>query len=288
MLSKVLPGTDRKRLLETLSATHANLQNTRSAGHTIRSQYDAYIDWANQSTRLLRSMISAADLDRLILTRRYWALQTMLPMETGDPKGRLLTTEVDERLLMFEDEIRELTTLINRWMRPGRFVVADTTLFCEHEQKLEALDLSALTKSWDEPVHLVLPIVVIDELDSLKRSGKPHKRWRAGYTLAVIDRVLGGGGLEGRLHEADRSPREDGESPRGAVTIELVLDPPGHSRLPINDDEIIDRAQAIQTLAGRNIKFITFDTSQSMRARTAGLDVVKLDTPRSTEEPPRT
>jgi hypothetical protein len=51
---------------------------------------------------------------------------------------------------------------------------------------------------------------------------------------------------------------------------------PGHTRLPINDDEIIDRALAIATLADRNVTLLTYDTGQSTRARSAGLLVVKL------------
>ena len=34
---------------------------------------------------------------------------------------------------------------------------------------------------------MLVPIIVIDELDGLKRSSKT--RWRAGYTLAVIDKL---------------------------------------------------------------------------------------------------
>ncbi|MDF3294266.1 PIN domain-containing protein [Streptomyces silvisoli] len=47
-------------------------------------------------------------------------------------------------------------------------------------------------------------------------------------------------------------------------------------RLPINDDEIIDRALAVQTLAAREVLLLTYDTGQSTRARTAGLKVNKL------------
>ena len=39
-------------------------------------------------------------------------------------------------------------------------------------------------------VNVIVPMVVIDELDRLKETGQVHPRWRAGYTLAVIDRVL--------------------------------------------------------------------------------------------------
>jgi len=58
-----------------------------------------------------------------------------------------------------------------------------------------------------------------------------------------------------------------GGIPRGEVTIELVFDPPGHARLPINADEIIDRILAIQPLAGREVTLLTHDTGQPTRAQ---------------------
>jgi hypothetical protein len=63
---------------------------------------------------------------------------------------------------------------------------------------------------------------------------------------------------------------------RGEITIELIFDPPGHVRLPINDDEIIDRVLAIEPLTDRKVTLLTYDTGQSTRARNAGLQVVKL------------
>jgi hypothetical protein len=47
-------------------------------------------------------------------------------------------------------------------------------------------------------------------------------------------------------------------------------------RLPGNDDEIIDRALAIEPLADRKVTLLTYDTGQSTQARSAGLQVVKL------------
>ncbi len=70
-------------------------------------------------------------------------------------------------------------------------------------------------------------------------------------------------------------PGPDGLT-RGEVTIELVFDPPGHVRLPGNEDEIIDRALAVEPLADRKVTLLTYDTSQSTRARNAGLRIVKL------------
>lgn len=50
-----------------------------------------------------------------------------------------------------------------------------------------------------------------------------------------------------------------------------------HVRLPINDDEIVDRALAIQASVGRDITLVTYDTKMRLRARTAGPTVKKLD-----------
>jgi hypothetical protein len=61
--------------------------------------------------------------------------------------------------------------------------------------------------------------------------------------------------------------------------MDILYDPPRHERLPINDDEIIDRALAAQGLTGAPVAMLTFDTSQAARARHAGLAVKKLAKP---------
>jgi len=62
-----------------------------------------------------------------------------------------------------------------------------------------------------------------------------------------------------------------------SVTVEVVFDPPAHARLPSNDQELIDRAVAVATLAQKPVEFLTYDTGQGMRARAAGLTVPQLD-----------
>jgi hypothetical protein len=119
-------------------------------------------------------------------------------------------------------------------------------------------------------------MVIVDELDGLKQHNKQHVRWRAGYTLAVLDRLFQATPGPSTLRDENFSALTTGGIPRGRVSVELICDPPGHGRLPINDDEIIDRALAVQALAGRGVTVLTYDTGQSMRARSAGLKEVKL------------
>ena len=62
----------------------------------------------------------------------------------------------------------------------------------------------------------------------------------------------------------------------GQITIELLLDPPGHTRMSITDDEIIDRISAVASLVESEITLLTCDTGMAMRARAVGLPARKV------------
>jgi predicted ribonuclease YlaK len=145
-------------------------------------------------------------------------------------------------------------------------VVPDTSFYIEHPVKLEQIDFHVLTEVAGS-IKVLVPMVVIDELDGLKRSNVARTRWRAGYSLAVMDRLIFDPPRPGLLSE--KVPN------RGDVTLQIVFDQKGHQRLAINDDEIVDRCVACQPYTP-NVTVITYDTGQSTRARTAGLNVKKL------------
>ncbi|MGV9248981.1 hypothetical protein [Streptomyces sp. NPDC003710] len=114
---------------------------------------------------------------------------------------------------------------------------------------------------------------MVDELDGLKEAGKQRARWRASHTLGLLDETLAGSTF-GILRWAELVSQ--GGEVRGEVNMEIVLDPPGHVRLPIPDDEIIERAVAIQPLAARDVRLLTCDTGQHTRGRASGLKVTKV------------
>lgn len=142
--------------------------------------------------------------------------------------------------------------------------------------KLAETNFRALLDTGQRAPYLLVPLVVVDELDGLEKSRNTHERWRAGYTLAVLDRVFANSTAPGRLAFEGVPAPGDGLQPPGDITIELLFDPPGHVRLPVNDDEIVDRVMAVQPLTGRDVTLLTYDTGQPMRARNAELRVIKL------------
>ncbi|MFF1820586.1 PIN domain-containing protein [Kribbella sp. NPDC058245] len=239
--------------------------NLEAFGGTNQELYNKYSSWVRDSVRMLSKLFSPADIENLLLTRRYWALQAMGGGEVLVAMRYLLNTEIEERHTVFAETLDRLTGEFGRWGGPGRLVVADTSVYMDHEQKFEDLEVDKILGADGDLVHLLVPVAVIDELDNLKR-GKD--RWRPGHTLAVLDRVL--------EKPTEIATMREAANDVGKLTVEIVFDPQDHSRLPIMDEEIIDRALAVQEVAGRPVTLITYDTSQSTRARARGLTTIKL------------
>jgi hypothetical protein len=215
VLVSPLPGTSRDHLLKTLREVRDRACHLRGGGGSAPAQARnaSYLEWATDTVQQLGGQISAADLDRLVLTRAYDRLLSAAGTMTGTDLGTqrvlngMLGLELTRRADAFEAAIKALEAQIQRWSRPGVFAVADTSAYIEHENKLEDLDFRPLLKIWDDAVHLLVPIVVIDELDRLKKSKDRHERWRARYTLAGLLGLLAEGA--DRVH--GREDREHGE-----------------------------------------------------------------------------
>jgi PIN domain len=282
MLVTIYPAANRDDVLNTLRDIASRVHNAGNAHGPAHARVTAYLEWATDSVRMLERRVSAADIDRLMLTRGYERLLVAAGTLTGADIGTqrvlngLVDHEIRQRSESLEEAIRDLGAQGRRWPQGTAYAVADTSFYIEHDDKLRDIDfVPLLPGAWlDKPVTVIVPIIVLDELDGLKqRGGTTYVKWRASYTLAVLDDIFARPGTQGVLRQA----AADGT--RGAVLMDILYDPPRHERLPINDDEIIDRALAAQGLAGAPVTLLTFDTSQAARARHAGLAVNKLTKP---------
>jgi len=279
-------------MLQTLRERHNEVVNLRGGGGPGMAQdrIRSYMEWVTNAVRHLAYQVSAADVDRLVLTRGYDRLLSAMSLSGADISTQrvlngMLSLELDQRAQALEEAVIALQAQIRAWSRTGVFVVPDTSFYIEHGHKLQDADFRPVLQIWHDPVHILVPIAVVDELDGLKKSKDNHIRWRAGHTLAVLDRVLGSLPRPARLRAEDFSVLDTGGRPSGEVTIEIIFDPPGHVRLPIADDEIISRILTIEPLAGRQVTLVTYDTGQAARGRAAGLLVRKLDEPDRDAQP---
>jgi hypothetical protein len=288
MLITPLPGSHHDNIRQVLTGVHTAAMNLSGGSHSAFGSLLKYLQWATESARVLRSQVSARDLDSLIFTPRYQTLLASCGTLAGSDQQflvrGLVELEVTERVEALEAAIAEFEAQTRRWAGQELLVVADSSFYCHNPQCLRDADLhEILGLVPSKPIRLLFPIVVVDELDGLKESGKQQARWRAPHTLGLLDEVLRGGTF------GVWRPEVVGDfgsgNVRGRVSMEMVLDQPGHVRLPIDDDEIIDRAVAIQTLAGRPVRLLTCDTGQHTRGCAAGLEVTKVPTQDPGPEP---
>ncbi|MEA2901508.1 MAG: hypothetical protein QOH36_1395 [Actinomycetota bacterium] len=264
-----LPGVDAAQLLGALQqeATHiANLRSTVGAGV---DRFNAYLRWSNDAFSRLRLMLPGRELDRLITTPRYWTLQAMDPSSRLQTLAGFVDLEITERLREFESESDRLSAEIARWnSRPGRLVIADTNVFLHSEEYFDELPWAQVVGG-SMGVHLIIPMLIIDELDRAKRtqggkkvSDSNHEsvRTRARVTLRRIDQTL--------------RPGRAAMLQQGAVSAEVLLDEPGRARLSDADDELVDQAVALHQLIGRDVYIVTSDVGMKYRAEGAGLHAV--------------
>ncbi|WP_338704232.1 PIN domain-containing protein (plasmid) [Streptomyces sp. Q6] len=283
MLISPYPGAHRNNLRQ-------NLDRVRVAAENLRNSHDGdylfeYLEWASTSARLLHHQVRDADIRNLVYTDGYRRIvdgSSYMGEYTTNDQRRFLFPMIDLELQHRVEDLQaacdDLFNHSRRWSGRTVLAVADTSFYIQHPTKLEETNLAALLSATGSTVQLLAPIVVIDELDRLKEAGKEHARWRAGYTLAVLDKILSAEGV-GRLTTPDGKPTK--------TTVEVLFDAPSHTRLTDVDDEIVDRTRAIKDTAAAPVTLITYDTGQALRARTRGVAVLKLRHDLSAEEPNR-
>ncbi|MGW7397111.1 PIN domain-containing protein [Streptomyces cyaneofuscatus] len=247
------------RLLEAARTTAENIAGNFSSpeGYLL-----TYLMWTTEQARRLGSQVRAKDVEALFFTPVYWALLggggqvggSLVPQVSNG----LINQELRERIADLDRAASSARDTIRRWPEGVSTLVLDTSFFIEHESKLEDADFFSLAGS-PGSVRVAVPMTVVDELDRLKEARvSTHARWRARYGLAVLDRLLTG---PGKL---------------GFTEVEVLPDPPGHVRLPDEDDEIVDRALALRTMAAGPVTLVTYDTGMALRAKMADVPCRKL------------
>ncbi|MGW4499135.1 PIN domain-containing protein [Micromonospora sp. NPDC004336] len=294
MMISLVPGTSHAAVRSTLVHLQDALASAQQAGpgRAVDRAY-RYLEWMHEARRLLRNQIRPAGLEQLLPMQSYKLVLSavgahqvpLVSLPREQPAGGalhlggerllngLVAAQADERVQALAAAVTDLDGAVQRFSRQfAQVVVLDTNVYIHHERKLEDLDLAGELTLGIADIRIIVPMMVVDELDKAKLSGG-DKGYRAGYTVAYIDRVAQAGG-QIRAAAYEREP-----DPRGGVSVEVLLDPVGHVRLPINDDEIVDRAVSLEPLAGQPVRLVTFDTGMALRARAAGLRVHKLEQP---------
>jgi PIN domain len=141
---------------------------------------------------------------------------------------RHLNSLLDREYTAWDDRLAQLVTELEQQhkftSRPGQPVVLDTSVLMEGGQFAEVPWSSADASLATGQIRLIVPILVVEELDDLLHDRRGDRKQRA----RTVTRGLIG------LHRA--SPTEPAALPEQPhVTIEVLLDGDWHQRRPNND-----------------------------------------------------
>lgn len=282
---QLIPGTDPEIAYTHLTNAAYGLGNLTSSGPGGLDRLNAFRTWSNSHMSTLSSVLSPATMDRLVTTRQYWALQTLDPAAYG----AALLGFVDQILKGMEHALHSaaegVKQTIEIWspLNHGQLnsdpkvnaVVLDTNVLLRHSWDLGKVDWYERMNSFPhEAVVLIVPIVVVDELDGLKNSnqnmhynGQKHATSTlARSALRTLDSMfLGSAKFHNLPDQSDSNPA------RLELSVMLLMDDPSTSRQVDADLQIIDCAAGISSYVSR-VAVATYDHAMIFRARHAGIE----------------
>jgi hypothetical protein len=229
--------------------------------------YQGYVSWTELAERMLANEFEADVVTDLVHTLRYWTLRTVPPDTHRLPA--LVDAELEGRERVLRRAQAELRAEMRRWRsEPATLVVVDTNIFLEPDRPVESIDWLRVVDS-RPGVWLVVPLIVVHELDRLKRQGNSTTAKLARQAIRWLATTL-------PTNPDWRSHRLSGEAHRG-VTVEIVVQD-GPARPDDADGVIIDFARQLGTISGMATRLVTRDFGMQIRAQARGVDALLLDT----------
>lgn len=223
-----LPGVGPQAAREALAAVLLACGNARTSGGTGIERVNAYRRWSIEAAGALRYVLRPDDVDRLVLTPRHWALHALDPAAHVGAAD-LVQLELDTR----RDDLRAAVVALDRllprlWVNRGRFVVADTNVYLHHPEPFDRIDWSGVLPGLGHiGVHLLVPLVVVDELDRQKQGRSDRRvvrdkletvRTRARTTIRTLEELFADPGAVATVSPEPRWSAPSSSSTRSATS----------------------------------------------------------------------
>lgn len=238
---------------------------------TAAEALESYQRKSVQLSKTLEFIFSFDDVQKMILTRRHWLLMQLSVNGNGPTVNDLIHAETTERQRYFETLVQDYTQMQSAWSATStRLLVADTNVYEHNEDYWDEIDWAALAGAND--IRLLVPNVVVRELDSHKRSDRKNK---VSDTNPELVRTRARVSTR-RLREKFDAPDDVESLAKPGATAELLIDSPSHVPIADPDAEIIDRALAVRWFTQQPVTLVTGDGNMQFSASAAGLHVINV------------
>jgi hypothetical protein len=249
-------GVDAEFALRVLADQIVALGNLRPDGRlseVIRSR-DEFVSLLEDAEIQLQNLTYDHRVTELLHTQRYWAIremhqQTARPAPLIDAERRSLQGRLERLRVDLEMRVARAAGT------PGQPTVLDshTLLHFMPPNQIDWRDVVGAPQ-----VRLILPLRVVEEIDSKKWGESEKLRKRARAILPRLEELAGVGGAA--------LPIGDG------VTFEVLVELDVRVKPVDADEEILDVARELWELSGRQtaVTLVTNDTGMRLRAEALG------------------
>ncbi|MDG4834143.1 PIN domain-containing protein [Solwaraspora sp. WMMD1047] len=252
-------GVTGARAIKTLRELTISLETARSAviaSDGTRYSRDQYLNWADSAENQLRNLFAETDLLNSLHSERYWRIHNL--DDYSARPAALLIAEIDLQLGLLLGTVGRLEGNRKLAQLPGDVLVLDTNTFM-HCTLFTTIDW---LKEFDaEAVRLVLPLLVLDELDDKTFSAHARLSKRASKVLRTLDPFM------------DRVVESGAVEIAPGVTLEVLRDDEDHRRRGNNDTELLDRAEFLLQVIERPVTLVTTDYGMRVRSKARNLRV---------------
>jgi hypothetical protein len=261
---RLRPGTQPEHAINVLGNRTMALRNLpgETPGNWRPVEYflarrDRYLAWVEDTEVELGNLTHPDAVADLLHTQRYWAIRD------ADPQAPRPIPLIESEIRAQQESLHRVGTDLERRLvrareAPGHITVLDTNTLL-HYQLPDSVNWIEVVGHGQ--VRLVIPLRVIEELDSKKHGDSVKLRARARDLLPRIVEMTGAGGTPSVIAEA--------------VTLEVPVElTAGRSRVrPLDaDEEILDTCRELGELSlqAEDVTLVTADTAVRLRAETLG------------------
>lgn len=235
-------------VLDQLMSTAENISNGL-AGMAVRPASDAYVRWVEDAEERLRETFVNYGHFRLH-DDRHWRIREV--DEASVRPIRMIDSQLREVLFKLAEVRAQLATYARMCgAESTALAILDSNIF-HHYQDFTDIPWPTVLKA--KQVQILVPLVVVDELDSQKYSASSRVSRRASKVISQLR------GLELRAGSATRYAVRD------SVDLEFVPEPSDHVRRSSNDDEIVRQASYVSSITPNRVVLVTADLGMQVRA----------------------
>ena len=256
MRIRLAPGVDPERAI-------AVLNEVAGAGATVGAKpqhpldlRDEYVRWAVNAERQVQGVLHREDARSFFDSPGQRDIYSMAAVKSLTP---LINAELDTKTHDFREAVDYLQGHLKRMrVADGLPIVVDSMVLL-HCLPLDEVNWTSAVK---EGARVMIPIRVIEEIDSKKLSPSDKQRKLARRVLPWIEK---------RFHDGNAGP----VPLREGATIELLLADRPRYRPSDGDEEILDVCHDVRSFAG-SVKVMTDDAAMRAKATSEGVEIFNV------------